>query len=148
MKRIFENIGIFIAADPAQSIHLKRSVLHIGEKRRKLKAADIERNSHLSQLLLHDGDHHARVGISRSLHGDVKAHPIHRGISRRVEQLPGLLRVMFVGRNVAVVSPALHRKNTACRLRLISPQVCDHRLPIERIRDRLPHSHITQNRIA
>ncbi len=121
---------------------------YVGEERAKLEAANVERDSDLAQLLLDHGHHQARVLIGGSLHGDVEAHAIHRGISGGVEQLLCLAGIVVIGWHVAVVCPALRGKNAARGLRLPAPEILNHRLAVEGIGDRLAHSHIFQNRIA
>ena len=50
--------------------------------------------------------------------------------------------------NISVVSPTLRRQNAACRPRLPSPQIVDHRLPIQSISNGSPHPRIFQNGIS
>ena len=52
---VAENIRLLVAADPAQRIHLKSSAGHVGVKRSVLGTAQIERDPHVGQLLLHHG---------------------------------------------------------------------------------------------
>src|SRR6266436_7351370 len=52
MKSIFKNVGVFVAADPAQGIKLEEAVGHVGEEGREFKSANIERDSYFAQLWL------------------------------------------------------------------------------------------------
>src|SRR5215469_13358651 len=52
VKGVFEEVGIFICAQPAQRIHLKFAMGDVGQKGGRFVAADIERDSNVTQLLL------------------------------------------------------------------------------------------------
>ncbi len=78
----------------------------------------------------------------------METHSIRHWIARGIQQLVRLVRVVIVNRHISVVRPTLRRQNAARRFRLSAPQVFDHRPPIEGVGDRLPHSHVFQNRIA
>src|SRR5437660_8198177 len=120
----------------------------VGEKRGELKGTTVERDPHLAQLLLYYSDHQPRVFVGGGLHRDVEAYAIDEWMARGIEQLVGAIGIMIVARDIPVVGPALRRKQTAGGLRLSSPQIFDHRLPVESIGDSLPHPRIFQNRIA
>src|SRR6266478_2386062 len=98
-----KDVRVLIAPDPTQSVELKGAVNYIGEKRRRLEAADVQNNSDLAQLLLHDCDHQPCALDGGSFHGDVKTHAISERIAGRVKQRPSFIGVVIVGRNVSVV---------------------------------------------
>ena len=52
VKGVLKNIRIFVAADPAQRINLESAAGDVGKKCGELEGADVERNAHISQLLL------------------------------------------------------------------------------------------------
>src|SRR5258706_4058221 len=52
VKGVFEDVGIFVASNPAQPIKLKSAMSYVGEKRCELEAANVEHDPHLTQLLL------------------------------------------------------------------------------------------------
>ena len=64
-------------------MNLVRAFGDVGEEGRELKAADVERDADLAQLLLQHRRQQARGLLRRSLHGDVKADAVHRRDSRR-----------------------------------------------------------------
>src|SRR5271157_6276084 len=49
---MLENVGIEVAPNPAQGMELVRAFGDVGEERGKFKAADVELDASLSQLLL------------------------------------------------------------------------------------------------
>ena len=61
MKDVFEDVRVFVAADPAQGIKLEQAMGHVGEKGREFEGPDIERDFHLAQLLLQHGCHQPRT---------------------------------------------------------------------------------------
>ena len=48
VKRIFKDIRIFVPADPAQPVHLKRAMLYVGKERCELEAPDIKHDSDIA----------------------------------------------------------------------------------------------------
>src|ERR1700691_1086290 len=148
MKCILENIGIFIAADPAQPVHLKSPANHVGKEGGEFEGANLEHDADRAQLLLHHRDHQARVLIGRGFYGDVKPNSIEQWITGGVEHGVGLRRVVIVGLHIAVVRPALWWKDAACELSLIAPQIFDHRTAVNGIGNRLAHANIFQNGVA
>ena len=71
-----KNIGIFVAANPAQPIELKRTMGHVGKESSEFEAANVERDANLAQLLLNDGDHQPRVFVGGRLHRNVEAYTV------------------------------------------------------------------------
>src|ERR1700733_1915881 len=143
-----KDVWILIASNPTQPVELKRSVSYVGKKSSRLEAANVERNPHLAQLLLHHRHHQPCALCGGSLHGDVETHAVREGIARRIEQRASFIGVVIICRHVAVVGPTLRRKNAARRLRLPAPQILDHRTAVDRVGDGLPDPHIFQYGIA
>ena len=61
MVHIFEDVGVFVPADPAQGIKLKEALLDIGEERSEFECADVEFDANFTQLLLKNGCEEARA---------------------------------------------------------------------------------------
>ena len=51
-ERVLKNIGVFIPANPAQRIELKGALGHVGKEGGELVSTNVERDSHVAQLLL------------------------------------------------------------------------------------------------
>ncbi len=87
---MLEDVGVFVAADPAQGKELERAASDVGVKRGEFKAADIERNAHFAQLLLENGGEQARGFLGRGLHVQVEAVTVlANGVSGLIEKLRG-----------------------------------------------------------
>src|ERR1700690_207638 len=60
VKSVFENIGIFVAANPPQRIHLVGAASDVGKESGELKGANIKLDTDRAQLLLQHGGDQAR----------------------------------------------------------------------------------------
>ena len=140
--------GIFVAADPAQGIELEEAVGYVGEESREFEGANIERDSHLPQLLLQHRRHQARAFFGGRLHGEMKANAVHLRISRLLEQLAGAGGIVVIGRHVAVVSPALRGQNAVGGPGKTALQIFEQRAAVNGIREGLPNSLVLENGIA
>src|SRR5215475_7775621 len=68
VKGVIEDVGILVAANPAERVELKRSFVHVGIKRSELETAYIQRYSHHAELLLQGRGQQSRGFDRRSLH--------------------------------------------------------------------------------
>ena len=105
MEGVFENVRIFVPANPAQRIQLKLAVCDVSEECGKFKCPYVELYPDCAQLLLEYRYHQARVLIGRSLHDQMKTHAIDRGVSGRVKNGPRPRRIVVLTRLVAVDKP-------------------------------------------
>ena len=115
MKNVFEDVRIFVAADPAQGIKLKRSMGRRRKKKCEFEGANVERDADIPQLLLQHGSHEPSALLGRRLHGEMKTNAIHLRIARLLQQLPGARRIVIIGRHVAVIGPTFRRQNAVRR---------------------------------
>ena len=148
VENIFEDVGIFVAADPAQGIELEEAVGHVGKESREFEGANIERDSHLPQLLLQHRRHQPRAFFGGRLHGEMKANAVHLGISSLLEQLAGAGGIVVVGGHVAVVGPALRGQNAIGGPGKTALQIFEQRAAVDGIGQGLPHALVFENGIA
>ena len=121
---------------------------HIGEESRELEGANIERDSHLPQLLLQHRRHQPRAFFRGRLHGQVKANAVHLGISRLLQQLAGAVGIVVIGGHIAVVGPALRRQKAIGGPGETALQIFDQRAAVNGVGQGLPYALIFENRIA
>src|SRR6266700_6510053 len=110
VEGIVKNVRVFIAADPAQRVDLKRAFHHVGIKSGEFKAADIERNPDFSQLLLQYRRQQTRCFLRSGLHRKMKTSAVFSTlVSSSVKQSVGSVRIAGVMHHVTAVSPVLRR---------------------------------------
>ncbi len=148
VKKIFEDVGVFVASDPAQRIELEEAVGHVGEKGREFEGTNIECDSYLPQLLLQHGRHQARALLGGRFHGEVKAHTVYLAITRLLEQLAGARGIVVIGRHVAVVGPALRGQNAVGGPGETAHQIFEKRAAVDCVSEGLTHPLIFENGVA
>src|SRR5438105_15471908 len=121
VEGVLKDIGIFVAADPAQGIKLVSSADHVGKESGKFEGADVESNSNVAQLLLQHCDKEASALFGRSLHGEVKADSIHCTVASCIQKFSRAFRIVLVAGDIAVIGPALRGQYAISGLRKLPP---------------------------
>src|SRR5271154_3258594 len=128
MEYVFKDVRVFVPTDPAQSVQLICTADNIGKKRRELERANVQSDANLAQLLLQNSRNQPWAFLGRGFHSEMKTHAVDGRISRLFEQLPRLLGIVIVARDISVVGPTLRRKQAVSRPREIAKQIMnDHR---------------------
>src|SRR5258708_14277240 len=76
VKGVFKNIRVFVPADPAQRIKLESAARDIRKKCSELEGANVDRNTHIPQLLLQHRGQQPGGLFGGCLHRQVKANAV------------------------------------------------------------------------
>ena len=147
-EHVLEDVGIEIAAYPAQRMKLICAFRDVGVEGGELEAVNVERDSDGAQLLLKNGGQQSRRLFRRRLHRKVKAHAVLRGIPSFVEQLARERGVVRVLGYIGIVGPMLRRQYAVGRTRLVTPEVMNDGREIDGVGQRTAHAHVPQCGIA
>src|ERR1700746_2377908 len=72
-ERVTEDVGLLVAADPAQRVHLERPASHVGIEGGEFVTPQIKSDAHPGKLLLQYGGQQARAFVGAGLHREMKA---------------------------------------------------------------------------
>src|ERR1700722_7243324 len=105
---VVEDVRILVSADPAQRIHLERTLADVGVERGKLKAYYLQSNPYVEQLLLQNHRQQSAGFISRGLHRQAEADAVFGTLPTcLIQQGIGFCRIIWILLNVPCPGPML-----------------------------------------